>query len=529
VPFADATPIDLALTRVFSLIVPEAVLIGMACLLFILSTFRVSKCWAGWLSLIAIGAAAVLHFVLPTPTDLHLTAETMKPQPLPSLSVAPALLDGMATFVRLAALVLGVLLVCICWREAGEERGADYFGCLLVIIAGFALVGKANDLIFLWLALELISIPTYVLLYLPKKDDPVGQEAAMKYFLLSVVSSGLLLFGFSYLYGITGTTNIFAILKLFETKVAGDMSTMAVIASVMVLAGLGFRITAFPFHFYAPDVYQGGPTGVVAMLAVVPKIAGFAALIRLMTTIALTPDQAPKFAPSLLMVLWVISAITMTAGNILALWQDNLRRLLAYSSVAHSGYMLIGIAIIPAMDRDSADFPTVTVDGASAILFYLVAYSAMTLGVFGVIAYLNSKEESVVGVDDLAGLQETHPYLAATMTLFLFSLIGIPLTAGFFGKFYLIFGALSTTPPKEMGSWYQVLVLVALLNAGIAAYYYLRIVGVMYTRSSFRPAEKLGYSTILIAIAVCAAVTLFFGLYPSPLLSAARTSLAMVP
>src|SRR5262249_36463579 len=155
---------------------------------------------------------------------------------MPSLSVSPALLDGMATFVRLAALALGALLVCICWREAGDERGADYFGCLLVIISGFSLVGKANDLIFLWLSLELISIPTYVLLYLPKKDDPVAQEAAMKYFLLSIASSGLLLFGFSYLYGITGTTNIFAILKLFETKVAGDVSTMAVIASVMVLA-----------------------------------------------------------------------------------------------------------------------------------------------------------------------------------------------------------------------------------------------------------------------------------------------------
>jgi NADH-quinone oxidoreductase subunit N len=526
---ADVTPIDFALTRVFSLIVPEAALVGVACLLYLLSTFRVSKCWAGWLSLIGVAVAAVLHFAIQTPSELHLTQETMGPSPLPSLSVSPALLDGMATFVRLSALVLGTLLICICWSEAGDERGADYFANLLVIIAGFSLVGKANDLIFLWLSLEMISIPTYILLYLPKRNDPIGQESAMKYFLLSVVSSGMLLFGFSYLYGITGTTNIFAILKLFETKVAGDLSTMAVIASVMVLAGLGFRITAFPFHFYAPDVYQGGPTGIVAMLAVVPKIAGFAALIRLMTTIALTPDQAPKFATSLLMVLWVMAAITMTAGNILALWQDNIRRLLAYSSVAHSGYMLIGIAIIPTMEKDSPLAPTVTVDGASAILFYLVAYAAMTLGVFGIIAYLNSKEESVVAVDDLAGLQETHPYLAALMTLFLFSLIGIPLTAGFFGKLYLVMGALSTTPPTAMGSWYVVLVLIALLNAGIAAYYYLRIVGVMYLRSSFRPAEKLGASPILVAVAVCAVVTLLFGLYPSPLLSAARNSLAMVP
>jgi NADH-quinone oxidoreductase subunit N len=380
----------------------------------------------------------------------------------------------------------------------------------------------ANDLIFLFLALELISIPTYILLYLPTHGERAGQEAAIKYFLLSVMSSAVLLFGFSYLYGLSGTTNISAILKLFPRLVAGDSGSMAVIAAVMVIAGLGFKITAFPFHFYAPDVYQGGPSGVVALLAFVPKVAGFVALLRLFNTIGLDAEVSPHYARSLMLVLWVLSAVTMTAGNVLALLQNNVRRMLAYSSVAHAGYMLIALVILPAQAYRTNPAPDV-IPGGAALLFYLVAYGAMTVGVFAVLAFLYSPDHPVDTVDDLAGLHERHPVMAAMMALFLFSFIGMPLTAGFVGKFLLFFGALAAPTTGPMQHLYQVLALVGAINAAVGAYYYLRVAGAMYLRSSFRPPVETRSYPIVVAVAICAVVTIWFGVYPWPLLDASRS------
>jgi len=501
---ATAT-IDSTLRDVIRLIVPEAALIATACVLFVLSTFKVRRQTSGVIALAGLGLAALLHFTISQPAELI-------------ASVAPVLGDHLAMFVRITALVTGVVLVCASWEEPTDARACDYHASLLCAIAGFSLSGAANDLIFLFLALELISIPTYVMLYLPKNLDKTAQEAAIKYFLLSILSSAFLLFGFSYLYGLTGTTNIAAILKILPKIAAGEIANMALIAAVMILAGLGFRITAFPFHFYAPDVYQGAPLGVVSLLAFVPKVAGFAALLRLFGTFSTVPD-VDSFTKQYMMLLWILSAVTMTAGNVLALLQNNVRRMLAYSGVANAGYMLIGLAVLPSQTPRGAD---AIVNGGDAVLFYLIAYGAMTVGAFAVIAYLHRPDQPIHAIDDLAGLHETNPRMALLMALFLFSMIGLPLTAGFVGKFFLFLGALAVPSNLQMGHLYQVLALIGAVNAAIAAYYYLRVIGVMYLRGSFQSPIPLRPTPILAAIGICAFITVFFGIYPAPLLTATR-------
>jgi NADH-quinone oxidoreductase subunit N len=432
-------------------------------------------------------------------------------------------------------LVSGIVLVLFSWNQVAKEWAAEYHGCLLVLIAGVGLTGMANELVVLFLALELISIPTYVLLYLARSDRP-AQEAAMKYFLLSVFSSALLLFGFSYLYGLAGTTNLAALTAtLTEASHSGawnapaSLPALALVAVVMIVAGLGFRITAVPFHFYAPDVYQGTTTGLAALLALIPKIAGFVALLRTLGFVHLeglltSPVESagtggPVLGGQLPTLLWILAAVTMTLGNILALLQDNLKRLLAYSSVAHAGYMLIGLASAAVQHNSGSAAASA---GLDAVLFYLVAYGAMTVGAFAVIGCLHTSQNPVETVDDLSGLSRSHPRTALLMALFLFSLIGIPMTAGFVGKWLLFWGALGVgkspeSGPVDQARLFQVLALIAAVNAAIGGWYYLRIIAVMYLREPARRLSELVSRPALAAAVLCAAITLLFGVYPNPL------------
>jgi NADH-quinone oxidoreductase subunit N len=506
---ADTMNVDATLQAVIRSIVPEAALIGAACVLFLLSTSRPSRSVAGCVALLGIALAAMLWDTFAGPTGLTHTA-------------APVLYEGRGNFFRVVALLSGAVLVWITWDEPDDRRACEYQACLLCVVAGLSLATAANDLIFLFLALELISIPTYVMLYLARGTNRFGQEAAVKYFLLSILSSAFLLFGFSYLYGLTGTTNITATLKLLPVVATGDRSDMAIVAAVMIVAGLGFKITAFPFHFYAPDVYQGGPVGVVALLAFVPKVAGFAVLLRLFGSFIDMAPGAYPFTRQFVMLIWILAAVTMTAGNVLALLQNNFRRMLAYSGVAHAGYMLIGLAVLPSQTHQGT---AGIANAGEAVIFYLIAYGAMTIGPLAVIAYLNRRQRTFETIDDFGGLHESNPCMAACMALFLFSLIGLPLTAGFVGKFLLFMGALTVPIAAPMGHLYQVLAIVGAVNAAIAAYYYLRVVGVMYLRGSFQPPVPPAFSPILIAIVICAVLTILLGVYPAPLLDAIRTAL----
>src|SRR5262249_17742483 len=415
----------------FGLMIPEIILGFAACVVFLGGTFRASRDRWAIVSLGAIVAAAIA--LAYTPVSAPGTAS--------ETAAGPLVNDAMAAFVRWLAIMGGVVLIILGWSEVHDLFGGEYFGCQLIIIAGLMLTAMANDLVALFLALELVSIPTYVLLYLPRQSTK-AQEAAAKYFLLSILSSALLLFGFSYLYGIVGTTSLPAIVTTLAREPRGLLPPVVLIALITIVASMGFRITAVPFHYYAPDVYEGGPTAVVALLAFAPKAAGFTVLVRLLGLVWSGNEQTgPALGDQAAVHLWIISVVTMTLGNVMALLQHNVKRLLAYSSIAHAGYMLIGLTI--AYPAASAGDLGLQSRGVAATLFYLLAYAAMTVGAFGVLSYLSTPERPIETEDDLRGLSESRPAVAGLMALFLFSLIGIPLTGGFAGKLLLVWNALA--------------------------------------------------------------------------------------
>jgi NADH-quinone oxidoreductase subunit N len=547
-----------ALAGYLPLVLPELVLGVVACAMFLGGTWRGGRNLWGGVALVglAMAGAALAYMAFqfqtvqakeerigeidrelknsenaPTPeARKRLEAESteLDDEVKAAVYVSPVANSRLALFLRVLALAGGAVLVLTSWKEVPDETASEFHACLLLITAGVGLTGAANELITLFLSLELVSIPTYILLYLPRGDARV-QESAMKYFLLSIFSSALLLFGFSYLYGTAGTTNLTALTEaLTQTTGTAGAGGLALTALVLVTAGLGFRITAVPFHFYAPDVYQGTTSSAAAILSFVPKVAGFAALLRVFGyTLGLL--HAPQvFVGQVLggqglQLLWILAAVTMTLGNVLALLQNNLRRLMAYSSVAHAGYMLVGLAAAPLLGGGAP------VAGVEALMFYLVAYAAMTIGVFAVLAHLQTPERPVEDVDDLAGLSVSRPGMALLLVVFLFSLIGMPLTAGFWAKLQVIFGAMDVPPDAgaSAGSpslyWFFVLLAVlTAINAAVGAWYYLRVAAVMYLRTPLRPVGRARFGPVLVAVWLCALVTLAFGLYPRPLQAAVR-------
>jgi len=438
---------------------------------------------------------------------------------------AVALNDPLSGYARLILILTGLILLGLAHDQVDDARAAEFFGALLMIHAGGMLVAAANEMVFLFAGLELVSIPTYLLLYLPRRNATT-QEAATKYFFLSIFSSALLLFGLAYLYGLTGVTNLRALaFVLHHPPVA--YPTFGLVGVLFVMAGLGFRVAAVPFHFYAPDVYQGSPTVVAALLAWVPKAIGFVAMIRVLT--AVVGGVGPIAAQATILA-WIIAAATMTLGNAVALQQEDLKRLLAYSSIAHAGYLMIGVT---AAFRDTPD-PALSFLGGQGILFYLLTYSLMTLGAFGVIIALNSGAKGsrpVERVEDLAGLIWTRPALAAALAVCLFSLAGVPPLAGFLGKFW-IFAAALAAEHSEGPPILRWLAILGVLNAAIGAYYYLRIVVVMV----FRPAPTTTETTATappvpwptaLAVGTCASLSLLLLPIARPILAAARDSAAV--
>jgi len=514
------------LTTAYRLVLPETVLVGVACVLFLVAVVYPRR----WLS-IALGLSGLTFaaFVASAvgATEIDLFNKAVEGTSFNARSIAPFDPTGVAPFVRWLSLGVAGLFLLLAYNETRNETASEYAACVLVVTAGVSLVARANDLISLFLALEMISIPTYVLLYLPAKSR-AGQEAAAKYFLLSILSSAVLLFGFSYLYGLTGSTNLGAVVDALTEANKREVSPLALVAIMMVIAGLGFRLAAVPFHFYAPDVYEGGPPGVVAQLAVVPKVAGLIALARVLGMLNPPGDRLPFDAVHTLipLTLWVLAVITMTFGNVMALLQDNLKRLLAYSGIAHGGYMLIGLVVASAVPDATGSY--LVQSGVDSILFYLVAYSLMTIGAFAVIQRVaGTTGDSAVTLDDLAGLGQTRPATALAMTVFLLSLIGLPLTAGFLGKFMLFLGALETPAVGPMGSMYRILVLIAAINAAIGAVYYLRAIGVMYLRTPMKAAEPSKTSPAFVAAVICAVGTIVLGVYPKPVADAARAAVPL--
>ncbi len=439
-----------SLQTAFQLILPEAILIGTACVLFVAAPFLTptsgkvaegSRHKWGFLAILALLFAS----------SYAARAEVVE------IGNGPFLIDGLAFIVRLTALLLGGLLLLVAWNQVDDSVAAECHACLLCVIAGVSLTAASNDLIGLFLGLELVSIPTYVLLYLPRRSAP-SQEATIKYFLLSVFSSGMLLYGLALAYGATGTTAMPAIQRALSTATTTS-APLLLLAVPFLIAGLGFRVTAVPFHFYAPDVFQGSPTFMAALLSFVPKVVGFTALWRLTFLPGVTNFPEGSWAGFWQSALAVFAVLTMFVGNLMALRQNNLHRLLAYSSVAQAGYMMA--ALLAGSGIGGAT------PGGAALLFYLIAYGAMTIGAFAILLAASRKGESIKTVDELNGLASTSPLAAFLLAFFLLSLTGLPPTAGFLGKFNLFLALWSHGTATAF--WLSVFMAV---NAAIAAWYY---------------------------------------------------------
>ena len=438
----------------------------------------------------------------------------------------PLAVDFFGHAARWVVLLVGLLFVLIAWRAGPDDLSTEYLGSLLLVIAGMMLVARAADLVLLFLALELISIPTYILLDLGRRDA-ASHEATTKYFFLGILSSALMLYGFSLLYGVAGSTHLHNI-HLAMTLDENSLTGLAPLAMLLVLAGLGFKMAIVPFHFYAPDVYQGTTSTNAGLLAIAPKVAGLIVLVRLMAA-AMPGAELAQIGWHLSL---AIAVVTMTLGNVLALWQQNIRRLLAYSSIAHAGYMFMGLAVgfaATGAGSPAAAGDDIAADGIAAALFYLLVYVLATLGTFAALAHLGRREREIDGVDELAGLGGTHPLVALSIAVFMFSLTGIPPLAGFWGKLTLFIGALSVDAPlagaapgDSMRLWFVGLAIAAALNAAISAGYYLRVVAVMYFRAPKNVVRAEGGAPARLAAVAAAVLVVLAGIFSGPLMSGAH-------
>ena len=400
-------------------------------------------------------------------------------------------LDGFSVFVNALLLVSGLLGVALAYgyiKRKGIERG-EYYTLMLFSISGMMLMAQAADLIVVFLALELFSLPLYVLSAFarPRADS---EEAGLKYFLLGAFASGFVLYGIALTYGATGSTSLSGIVTAASSGTPGLLLS---IGAALILVGLGFKVAAVPFHMWTPDVYQGAPTAVTAFMAAGAKIAGFAALLRVFATAfpAISVDMTP--------ILQAISALTMIVGNLIAISQSDIKRMLAYSSIAHAGYILM--AFVPYGN------PEVAPVSIAAGLFYLVAYALTNFGAWGVVIAMEQKEGKGLEIADYAGLGRKYPALAAAMTIFMLSLTGFPPTLGLVGKFYLFRAVLS--------GGYVGLAIIGVLTSLISAYYYLRVVVTMYMQDGEPETERefwLGLTT-----AGTALVTVIVSLVPQGL------------
>ena len=389
-----------------------------------------------------------------------------------------------------ALAIVGLLLVAS--RDVDERLHGEYLGLLLLVGVGLMLMAEANHLLMDYVAMELVSLSSYVLVGFP--NDRRAAEASLKYLLFGALSSGIMLFGMSLLFGVTRQL-AFPELQRAVTGLAEPMRGAVLMAASLMLAGLAFKISMVPFHMWTPDAYEGAPIPVTALLSVGPKAAGFALLVRLMEALA------PAW-PSLMPLIAALTIATMTLGNLVALVQGNVKRLLAYSTIGQVGYLLIG-------------FTVNTRAGLEGLILYLIAYLFMNLGAFAcVVAVVNDTGSEAL--DAFRGLSHRAPSLAAMCTLFLLSLAGIPPLVGFFGKF-LLFGA-------ALESHHVWLAIAGAVNSAIALYYYVNIIRLMYFVSPERSAPIVLSPAVRWALGVCAAATVVLGLFPAPLLALVRSA-----
>jgi NADH-quinone oxidoreductase subunit N len=419
-----------------------------------------------------------------------------------TLSFGGALaVDDYSGFFELVILAATAVTIGMSLDYVADERiaGAEYYSLILFAAFGMMLMAAAGDLIIIFLGLETMSIAVYALVGFLRRD-PRSSEAALKYFLLGAFSTGFLLYGIALVYGATGTIR----LDPMGAAVATDMASnpLLLMGLGLMLIGFGFKVAAVPFHMWTPDAYEGAPTPVTAFMAVGVKLAAFAGFLRIFL-VHLGPISAQWSD-----VLWVLAVLTMTAGNLVALVQGNIKRMLAYSAIAHAGYVILGMAAASSHQA------------GGAILYYLLGYSFTSLGAFAVVIALERAGETRDRITDFRGLSRTHPGLAAAMALFMLSLAGVPPLAGFVGKFYLFSAALNAGL-----TW---LVIIAALNSAISVYYYTRVIIEMYAREGNEvDVKRIGARpALLLSIVAGVSGTILIGVFPQPYMGASASAFA---
>jgi NADH-quinone oxidoreductase subunit N len=412
-------------------------------------------------------------------------------------------LDAFSVFFHFVVIAVTILVILSSYEymEVQQIRAGEYYGLVLFGTVGMALMSSAVELVLIFIALEISSISTYILAGF-RRRSAISSESSVKYFLLGSFATAFFLYGVALMFGATGSTSIARIsAALAEYAGTGHGPLLAYLGVALMFVGLGFKVAAAPFHIWTPDVYEGAPSPVVGFMSTAPKAAVFAVLLRIIFE--------AHFSQTVWLI-WFAAALSMTIGNIAALVQDNIKRLLAYSSIAHAGYLLIAFASLPA-------------NGIPAAMFYTASYAAMNVGAFAIIGHFAGAGERYVTLEDYAGLGKRSPVLAAILTVFLLSLIGIPITGGFFAKFYVFSAALQGAHPL-MG-----LVIIGVLNSAIAAYYYLRVIVVMYMREPREDAPVAPISLGLgFALGLSLAATFFLGVYPNPVLKYAALSVGLL-
>ena len=419
--------------------------------------------------------------------------------------------DALTTFLDLlfVAIVAFTIAFAPDYLESRDLPLAEFAAVLVFAMTGAMLLAGASDLLVLFLGLELMVIPGYLLAGFAKRDA-LSTEGAIKYFLLGSFSSAIFLFGLVFTWGLTGSTRIDDVARHLTDMLSGGASLSAGLAMglAFMTTGVAFKIAAVPFHYWTPDAYQGSPTPITGYLSVGPKVGAFALILRLFIG-ALDPLKTDW-----LPVIEILAALTMTMGNLVALTQSNVKRMLAYSSIAHTGYILVGLAAYAAG----------RIEGLEGVLFYAAAYTFMNLGAFAVVAALQRRPGVTSHLDSFAGLGRREPILGVLMTLFLLSLTGIPPLAGFFGKAYVILAAV------EAGGTMTILAVIAVLNAAAAAFYYLRVVVYMYMREPTSEAEPPRHGSLVWAgLWAASALTIALGVFPGPLLDAVHHAALALP
>ena len=456
---------------------------------------------------------------------LAVTAALLSQQPPDSLRLFNGMIanDAFACFFKWLFLGAGALTVIITaqGKDFPPARIGEFYALLMAIVLGMFLMASATDLLMVYLSIELVSMVSYVLAGF-RKGDRKAAEGSLKYVIYGGVASGVMLFGMSYLYGLTGTTGLAELgARIASLQMTPATKIALVVGIVCVSSGIGYKVAAVPWHMWCPDVYEGAPTPFTAFLSVGPKAAGFALALRFFLSAFATPGAAGSGLEEALAgipwpaVVGVLSAVTMTLGNLTALSQTNLKRLLAYSSIAHAGYTLMGVSAASSL-------------GTQAVMIYMLVYLVMNLGAF-VVVILVAEATGSESILDYKGLARRHPVAAVTFAIFLFSLTGIPPFAGFTGKWYLFYAVFERALAPG-GAWYAVLLLIAALNTAVSLYYYVRIIRAMFIDAPYAPdaapiKPRVGYQLL---IGGCSAAVLLFGLWWAPIVSWTEASLRLV-